>query len=92
MTGGRLAHLNPDSVPGAIASAQPLFFSPGAPSAAASQIDSAMTSSECRTPDGPLKLTVHVRSATAPERITFAFVSPADVSSLTSRDRHPAGL
>ena len=35
---------------------------------------------------------MHVQSATASERITFAFVSPADLSSLTSSDGHPAGL
>ena len=36
MTGGRLAHLYFELVPGAIASIQPLFFSAETPSAAAS--------------------------------------------------------
>jgi hypothetical protein len=39
-------------------------------------MDSAVTSTECRTPDGPAKLTVHVRNATARQRIIFAFCSP----------------
>jgi hypothetical protein len=40
-------------------------------------MDSAVTSTECRTPDGPVKLTVHVRRATAGQRTTFALFSPA---------------
>jgi len=40
-------------------------------------MDSAVTSTECRTPGGPAKLTVHVRSATAHQRIMFAFCSPS---------------
>ena len=31
-------------------------------------------------PDGPVKLTVHVRSATARQRTTFAFYSPTGLS------------
>ncbi len=65
------------SVPGAIASTQPLFFSAETPSAAASLIDSAVTSTECRTLDEAVKLTVHVRTATARQRIMFAFYSPS---------------
>jgi hypothetical protein len=42
--------------------------------------DSAVTSTECRTPDGPVKLTVHVRSATAGQRIIFALSSPVVIS------------
>src|SRR5262245_21484947 len=41
-------------------------------------MDSAVTSTECRTPDGPVKLTVHVRSATARQRIIFALCSPRE--------------
>ncbi len=49
-------------------------------------MDSAVTSAECRTPDGPVKLTVQVRSATASQRITFAFYSP-NRQGVASRDR-----
>src|ERR687883_584162 len=48
-------------------------------------MDSAVTSTECRTPDGPVKLTVHVRSATARQRITFAFISPSGRRAWTVR-------
>jgi hypothetical protein len=40
-------------------------------------MDSAVTSTEYRTPGGRAKLTVHVRRATAGQRITFALFSPA---------------
>ena len=45
-------------------------------------MDSAVTSTECRTPDGPAKLTVHVRRATAGQRIIFALSSPVPISEL----------
>jgi hypothetical protein len=35
---------------------------------------------DCRTPDAPVKLTVHVRRATASQRIIFALSSPVLIS------------
>jgi hypothetical protein len=43
-------------------------------------MDSAVTSTKCGTPDGPVKLTVHVRRATAGQRIIFALSSPVGMA------------
>lgn len=51
-------------VPGANWLVQPSLRRMLRPTAAASYSDSALTSTECRTPVGPTKLTVHARSAT----------------------------
>ena len=56
-------------------STQPLFFSTETPNAAASQMDSAVTSIECGIPDGAVKLTVQSRNATAGQRGTLAVFS-----------------
>ena len=52
------------------------FLEHANPNAAASETDSAVTSTECRIPEGAVKLTVHVRSATAGQRSMFAIFSP----------------
>jgi hypothetical protein len=52
-----------------------------------------VTSTEWRIPDGPVKLTVHVRSATVRQRIIFALSSPHRYRNLTRRDwASPPGL
>jgi hypothetical protein len=63
-------------VPEAILSTHPSCRSRERPVAAASYSDSAVTSTECRTPAGPTKLTVQARRATSKDlNTTFAFSS-----------------